>query len=334
MPFDTWLTRHTGVRYPLVQGGMMWVGRAEMTSAVANAGCLGFLTALTQPTPEDLRKEIARTRSMLDDPATTSFGVNITLLPAMVPPDYKAYAQVCIDEGIKVIETAGDPSPILKMVKDAGITVIHKCVALKHALRAQKLGVDAISIDGIECAGHGGEYDTTSLVLLSLCAEQLSIPYLASGGFANGRQVAAALALGAAGVNMGTRWMCTVESPMHDNIKREIVKATEHDTVLVLRKFRNTSRLHKNKIAVEAHRIENTKPDVQFGDIAHLMSGQRGKGVYEVGDVDAGVWSLGMCAGLIHDVPTCKDLARTMIRDAEEVLDKIGAMRKPGQAKL
>lgn len=332
MPFETWLTRHLGLRHPLVQGGMMWVGKAEMTAAVANAGCLGFLTALTQPTPEDLRKEIHRTRSLLDADAV-QFGVNITLLPAMKPPNYKAYAQVCIDEGIKVIETAGDPSPILKMIKDAGITVIHKCVALKHALRAQKLGVDAISIDGIECAGHGGEYDTTSLMLLSLCAEQLSIPYLASGGFANGRQVAAALALGAAGINMGTRWMCTVESPVHENIKKEIVRCSEHDTVLVLRKFRNTSRLHKNKVSLEAHKIENTKPDVQFGDIAHLMSGQRGRGVYETGDVDAGVWSLGMCAGLIHDIPTCKDLATTMIREAEEVLDKVGGMRKGG-AKL
>ncbi|KAH7038298.1 uncharacterized protein B0I36DRAFT_236943 [Microdochium trichocladiopsis] len=333
MPFETWLTRHLGVRYPLVQGGMMWVGRAEMTSAVANAGCLGFLTALTQPTPEALRDEIRRTRGMLE-PGASQFGVNITLLPAMVPPDYKAYAQVCIDEGIKVVETAGDPTPILGMVKDAGVTVIHKCVALKHALRAQRLGVDAISIDGIECAGHGGEYDTTSLMLLSLCAEQLSIPYLASGGFANGRQVAAALSLGAAGVNMGTRWMCTAESPIHENIKKEIVKASEHDTVLVLRRFRNTSRLHRNKVAVEAHRIENSdRAGVQFGDVAHLVSGQRGRAVYEDGDVDAGVWSLGMCAGLIHDVPSCKDLAVTMIRDAEEVLDKVGSMRK-GEAKL
>lgn len=329
MPFDTWLTRHLGIRIPIVQGGMMWVGRAEMTSAVANAGCLGFLTALTQPTPEDLRKEIRRTKSMLE-PDAVQFGVNITLLPSMNAPDYPAYAQVCIDEGIKVIETAGDPSPILKQIKAAGITVIHKCVALKHALRAQKLGVDAISIDGIECAGHGGEYDTTSLMLLSLCAEQLSIPYLASGGFANGRQVAAALALGAAGVNMGTRWMCTKESPIHHNIKEEIVKATEHDTVLLLRKFRNTSRLHKNKVAMEAFKIENTKPDVQFGDIAHLMSGQRGRGVYEQGDVDAGVWSLGMCAGLIHDIPSCKDLAKTLERDAETILAKTNLLRMPG----
>jgi NADH:quinone reductase (non-electrogenic) len=230
MPLETWLTSTFGLRIPLVQGGMMWVGRAEMISAVANAGCLGFLTALTQPTPEALRAEIHRTRSLLE-PDAVQFGVNITLLPAMNPPDYKAYARVVMEEGIKVVETAGDPSPILGYLKENGVKVFHKCVTLKHALRAEKLGVDCISIDGIECAGHGGEYDTTSLMLLSLCAEQLKIPYLASGGFANGRQVAAALALGAVGVNMGTRWMATREAPIHENVKREIVRCSENDTV-------------------------------------------------------------------------------------------------------
>jgi NAD(P)H-dependent flavin oxidoreductase YrpB (nitropropane dioxygenase family) len=325
MAIKTWLTEKLGIRIPLVQGGMMWVGRAELISAVANAGCLGFLTALTQPTPEALRNEIRKTKSLLK-PTAVQFGVNITLLPAMNPPDYMAYARVAVEEGIKVIETAGDPSPILKYLKENGIIVVHKCVALKHALRAEKLGVDCISIDGIECAGHGGEYDTTSLTLLSLCAEQLNIPYLASGGFANGRQFAAALALGAAGVNMGTRWMATVESPIHPNVKDAIVKATENDTVLVLRKFRNTTRLHKNKVSTEVFQIENTKKDVQFQDVAHLMSGQRGKGVYETGDVDAGVWSLGMCSGLIHDVPTCEELAKRFERDAEEVLSKTNGL--------
>lgn len=224
----------------------MWVGRAELISAVANAGALGFITALTQPTPEALRQEIRRCRSMLKSTAV-QFGVNITLLPAMNPPDYMAYAKAAVEEGVRIIETAGDPSPILAYLKENDVTIIHKCVTLKHALRAEKLGVHCISIDGIECAGHGGEYDTTSLMLLSLCAEQLKIPYLASGGFANGRQFAAALALGAAGVNMGTRWMATVEAPIHSNVKEAIVKATENDTVLVLRKFRNTTRLHKNK---------------------------------------------------------------------------------------
>ena len=208
----------------------MWVGRAELISAVSNSGALGFLTALTQPTPEALRQEIRKTKSMQNSNAVP-FGVNITLLPTMNPPDYAAYARVAVEEGIRIVETAGDPSPILKYLKDNGVTVFHKCVALKHALRAEKLGVDCISIDGIECAGHGGEYDTTSLMLLSLCAEQLRIPFLASGGFANGKQVAAALALGAVGVNMGTRWMCTVESPIHHKVKEAIVAATEMDTV-------------------------------------------------------------------------------------------------------
>ncbi|ORY17258.1 hypothetical protein BCR34DRAFT_597049 [Clohesyomyces aquaticus] len=321
MPIQTWLTSHLGIRVPIVQGGMMWVGRAELISAVANAGALGFLTALTQPSPEALRSEIRRCKSLLK-PTAVQFGVNITLLPSMNSPDYAAYARVAVEEGIRVIETAGDPSPILAYLKENGVTVIHKCVTLKHALRAEKLGVDCISIDGIECAGHGGEYDTTSLMLLSLCAEQLKIPYLASGGFANGRQMAAALALGAAGINMGTRWMATVEAPIHEAVKEAIVKATENDTVLVLRKFRNTTRLHKNKVSLEVHEIENTKRDVEFKDVAHLMSGQRGKGVYETGDVDAGVWSLGMCAGLIHDIPTCEELVKTMEREAIDVLGK------------
>lgn len=306
----------------------MWVGRAELVSAVANAGALAFMTALTQPTPEDLRNEIRKARSMLK-PTAVQFGVNITLLPMMNPPDYMAYARVAVEEGIKIIETAGDPSPILKYIKENGCTVFHKCVTLKHALRAEKLGVDCISIDGIECAGHGGEYDTTSLMLLSLCAEQLKIPYLASGGFANGRQFAAALALGAVGVNMGTRWMCTVESPIHQKVKEAIVQATENDTVLVLRKFRNTTRLHKNKVSLEVFEIENTKRDVKFDDVAHLMSGKRGRGVYETGDVDAGVWSLGMCAGLIHDIPTCEELAKTMEREAIEILSKTQALVVP-----
>lgn len=333
MPIKTWLTERLGIRVPLVQGGMMWVGKAELISAVANAGALGMLTALTQPTPEALRQEIRKTRSLLKANAVP-FGVNITLLPSMNAPDYPAYARVVVEEGIRIVETAGDPSPILQYLKDNAVTVFHKCVTLKHALRAEKLGVDCISIDGIECAGHGGEYDTTSLMLLSLCAEQLRIPYIASGGFANGRQVAAALALGAAGVNMGTRWMCTVESPIHANVKRAIVAATEHDTVLCLRKFRNTSRLHKNRVSVEVVRIENEKRDVEFQDVAHLVSGKRGQGVYETGDVDAGVWSLGMCAGLIHDIPTCEELARTIERDAINVLNKTNALVGQSTAKL
>ena len=328
MAIKTWLTEQLGIRIPIVQGGMMWVGRAELISAVANAGALGFLTALTQPSPEALRAEIARCKKMLK-PDAVQFGVNITMLPAMSKPDYLGYAKVAVESGIKVIETAGDPSPILPYLKQNGIVVIHKCVTLKHALRAEKLGVSCISIDGIECAGHGGEYDTTSLILLSKCAEELKIPFLASGGFGNGRQLAAALALGAAGMNMGTRWMATVEAPIHHNVKEAIVKADENDTVLVLRKFRNTTRLHKNKVSTEVWQIENTKKDVSFSDVAHLMSGQRGKGVYETGDVDAGVWSLGLVAGLIHDIPTCEQLAKTIEKDAEDVLRRSNALISP-----
>jgi NAD(P)H-dependent flavin oxidoreductase YrpB (nitropropane dioxygenase family) len=324
MPLKTWLTEKLGMRVPIVQGGMMWVGKAELISAVANAGALGFLTALTQPTPEALRNEIRKTRKMLK-PSAVQFGVNITLLPMMNPPDYSAYARVVVEEGVKIVETAGNPVPVLKYLKDNGVTVFHKCVTLQHALRAEKLGVDCISIDGIECAGHGGEYDITSLMLLSLCAEQLKIPYLASGGFANGRQLAAALSLGAVGVNMGTRWMCTVESPIHQNVKDAIVAASENDTVLCLRKFRNTSRLHKNAVSTEVVKIEAEK-DVKFEDVAHLMSGKRGQGVYETGDVDAGVWSLGMCAGLIHDVPSCEELAKRTEREAIETLTQSNAL--------
>ncbi|KAF2096329.1 inosine monophosphate dehydrogenase [Rhizodiscina lignyota] len=325
MPIKTWLTENLGVRIPIVQGGMMWVGRAELISAVANAGALGFLTALTQPSPEALRAEIRRCRGMLK-PNAVQFGVNITLLPAINKPDYMGYAKVAVEEGIRVIETAGDPSPILKYIKANGCTVIHKCVTLKHALRAERLGVDCISIDGIECAGHGGEYDTTSLILLSKCAEELKIPYLASGGFGNGRQLAAALALGASGINMGTRWMATVEAPIHYNVKKAIVDCDENSTVLVLRKFRNTTRLHKNAVSMEVAEIERTKQDVKFEDVAHLMSGKRGKGVYETGDVDAGVWSLGIVAGLIHDIPTCEELAKTIERDAETIIAKTNGL--------
>ncbi|RVX69550.1 hypothetical protein B0A52_06614 [Exophiala mesophila] len=226
----------------------------------------------------------------------------------MNKPDYLAYAKVAVQEGIRVIETAGDPMPILGFLKENNVKIIHKCVTLKHALRAEKLGVSCISIDGIECA------------------EELKIPYLASGGFGNGRGLAAALALGAAGINMGTRWMATVEAPIHYKVKEAIVAASENDTVLVLRKFRNTTRLHKNAVSLEVAEIERTKLDVQFEDVAHLMSGARGKNVYETGDIDAGVWSLGLVAGLIHDIPTCKDLAAKIESDAEKILATTSAL--------
>ncbi|KAL4969776.1 NAD(P)H-dependent flavin oxidoreductase [Aspergillus stella-maris] len=319
MPFKTWLTETLGIKVPIVQGGMMWVGRAEMTSAVANAGGLGFLTALTQPSPEALRDEIRRCRSMTDKP----FGVNITMLPAMNAPDYLAYAKAAVEEGIKIVETAGNPEPILKYLKSNGVIVIHKCVSLGHALKAQAKGVDCISIDG---AGHGGEYDTTSMILLGRCAQELKIPFLASGGFCDGKGLAMALVIGAQGINMGTRWMCTVESPIHQNVKAAIVKMDENGTILVLRKFRNTTRLARNEVTLEVHKIENSKLEPQFQEVAHLMSGARGRGVYETGDINAGVWSVGLAAGLIKSIPTCEDLARTIEREAVESLSKASSL--------
>ncbi|KAL4739083.1 hypothetical protein BDV11DRAFT_170343 [Aspergillus similis] len=302
MPFKTWLTETLGIKVPIVQGGMMWVGRAEMTSAVANAGGLGFLTALTQPSPDALRAEIRRCRSMTDKP----FGVNITMLPAMNTPDYLAFAKAAVQEGIKIIETAGNPEPILKYLKSNGCIVIHKCVSLGHALKAQAKGVDCISIDGIECAGHGGEYDITSMILLGRCAQELKIPFIASGGFCDGKGLATALVLGAQGINMGTRWMCTVEAPIHQNVKEAIVKMDENGTILVLRKFRNTTRLARVRL--------NQQFEIKF------------IGVYETGDIDAGVWSVGLAAGLIKSIPTCEELARTIEREAVEALSKASSL--------
>lgn len=271
---------------PVVQGGMQWVGYAEMAAAVSNAGGLGLLTALTQPTPEDLRKEIRKTRTMTKYP----FGVNITLLPAIVPPDYAAYAQVVIDEGIRIVETAGNsPGPVIKQLKAVGTIILHKCTTIRHAESAVKLGVDFLSIDGFECAGHVGESDLTNFILLSRARQALTVPFIASGGFADGQGLAAALALGAEGINMGTRFMCTVEAPIHDNVKQTIVKASEHDTQLVLRRWRNTTRLYKNKAATEAYRVEASSVTGEFAEVQPWVSGQRGRQVFINGDVDFGV---------------------------------------------
>jgi NAD(P)H-dependent flavin oxidoreductase YrpB (nitropropane dioxygenase family) len=274
---------------PVVQGGMQWVGYAELASAVSNAGGLGILTALTQPTPEDLRKEIGRCRTMTKNP----FGVNLTLLPALVPPDYAAYAQVIIDEGIKVVETAGNsPGPVIKQLKAAGITILHKCTTIKHAQSAVKMGVDFLSIDGFECAGHVGETDITNLILLSRARQSLGVPFIASGGFADGQGLAAALALGACGINMGTRFMCTIEAPIHHNIKQAIVDAQETDTELVLRRWKNTSRLFRNKVTQAAVQIEKSSTTGKFEEVAEYVSGKRGRQVFLNGDPDFGVSAL------------------------------------------
>ncbi|PWY90783.1 inosine monophosphate dehydrogenase [Aspergillus heteromorphus CBS 117.55] len=319
MPFNTALTRALGISVPVVQGGMQWVGYAELAAAVSNAGGLGILTALTQPTPEDLRKEIRRCRSMTKKP----FAVNLTLLPALVPPDYGAYAQVIIDEGIKIVETAGNnPGPVIQQLKKANTIILHKCTTIRHAKSAIKLGVDFLSIDGFECAGHVGETDITNFILLSRARQELKVPFIASGGFADGQGLAAALALGAEGINMGTRFMCTIEAPIHHNVKEAIVKADETDTALVLRRWKNTTRLFGNKVTQEALKVERESKTGEFSEIAPFVSGKRGREVFLNGDVDFGVWTAGQVIGLIHDIPSCAQLLQRIEKEAVEALDR------------
>lgn len=313
--FKTRFTELVGVQYPIVQGGMQWVGRAELVAAVANAGGLGFITALTQPTPEDLRKEIKRCREMTDKP----FGVNLTILPTLVPRPYGEYIDAIIESGVKVIETAGNnPEPFLPKLKAAGIKVVHKCTSVRHGVKAEKVGVDAISMDGFECAGHPGEDDVPNLVLLPIARDHISIPMIASGGIGDARQFVAALALGAEGVNMGTRFMATKEAPIHDKVKQRLVEAGERETALIFRTLRNTSRIAKNAISEQVLEMERQGKTIQ--EIGPLVSGQRGKVVYETGDLDHGVWSAGMVQGLIRDVPTVKELIDRLVREAHEII--------------
>lgn len=323
MPFSTALTKRLGIKIPVVQGGMQWVGYAELASAVSNAGGLGILTALTQPSPEDLRKEIRKCRAMTKNP----FGVNLTLLPALVPPDYHGYAQAIIDEGITIVETAGNsPGPVIKQLKAAKCTILHKCTTIRHAQSAIKLGVDFLSIDGFECAGHVGESDITNFILLGRARQSLGVPFIASGGFADGQGLAAALSLGAEGINMGTRFMCTIEAPIHQKVKQAIVDAQETDTELVLRRWKNTSRLFANKVAKEAVRAERESSSGRFEDVAPLVSGKRGREVFINGDVDYGVWTAGQVIGLIHDIPSCQDLVQRIEREAEETLTRASSL--------
>ncbi|KAI7853513.1 2-nitropropane dioxygenase [Circinella umbellata] len=316
MTIATRLTQILGIKHPIVQGGMTHVGRAELASAVSNAGALGIITALTQPTPEALRQEIRRTRNMTDKP----FGVNLTLLPAIKPPPYMEYAKVIIEERVPVVETAGNnPKEFIRMFKDTGIKTIHKAVAIRHAISAQKMGVDILSIDGFECAGHPGEDDIPGLILLNKAAQNLETPYIASGGFADGRGLVAALSLGAEGINMGTRFMCTEEAPIHQNIKQAIVEADERSTALLYRPFRNTARVFKNEVAIEVNRRE-TDPNVKFDDIKELVAGTRGRQSYITGDKDYGIWSAGLALGLIHDIPTCEELVHRISFDAETII--------------
>ncbi|PGH07321.1 hypothetical protein GX51_01865 [Blastomyces parvus] len=305
---------------------MQWVGYAELAAAVSNAGGLGILTALTQPTPEDLRKEIRRTRTMTNRP----FAVNITLLPSLVPPDYGAYAQVVIDEGIRIVETAGNsPGPVINQLKKAGIIILHKCTTIRHAMSAVKLGVDFLSIDGFECAGHVGETDITNFILLSRARQALKTPFIASGGFADGYGLAAALALGAEGINMGTRFMATIEAPIHMKVKQAIVDASEEDTQLVMRRWRNTTRLFKNHVAMEAYKVEKESESDDFSQIGPYVSGKRGREVFINGDIHYGVWTAGQVMGLIHDIPSCKELLTRIEREAVEVMSKTSKLYTP-----
>lgn len=293
----------------------MWVGRAELVAAVAEAGALGFITALTQPTPEDLVREIERTRELTDKP----FGVNLTILPSIDPPPYAEYRQAIIDSGVKIVETAGfNPADHLPHFKDAGIKVIHKCTSVRHAVKAERIGVDAVSIDGFECAGHPGEDDVPGLILIPAATSKLSIPVIASGGIADSRGLVAALALGADGVNMGTRFMCTVESPVAHEVKEQIVRNTELDTKLIFRTLRNTARVATNAVSEEVVEIESR--GAEFGDIAHLVAGARGRKVFEDGELDAGIWTAGQSQGLIHDIPTVGELVDRMVAEAEAII--------------
>ena len=324
MALKTRFTELCGIEHPIVQGGMMWVGRAELASAVSNAGGLGVLTALTQSTPDDLRREIDRCRTMTDRP----FGVNLTVLPSINPPPYAEYRRAIIDSGVTIVETAGgQPQAHIEDFKAHGVRVIHKCTSVRHALTAQRLGVDAVSIDGFECAGHPGEDDIPGLILIPATADRLTVPLLASGGFGDGRGLVAALALGADGITMGTRFCATQEAPIHDNVKQAIVANDERGTRLIFRKLHNTARVGANSVSDRVVELLE-RPGATFADVAPLVRGAEGRRLLETGEMDAGLFWAGQVQGLIHDVPSVADLivgimtqAQTIIRDRLAVLD-------------
>jgi NAD(P)H-dependent flavin oxidoreductase YrpB (nitropropane dioxygenase family) len=313
----TRITELFGIQHPIIQGGMHYVGFAELAAAVSNAGGLGIITGLTQKSPRDLANEIARCRRMTDKP----FGVNLTFLPIVTSPDYPGYISAIIDGGVRIVETAGDnPQEHLPRLKEAGIKVIHKCTSVRHSLKAESIGCDAVSVDGFECGGHPGEDDVPNMILLPRAADELKIPFVASGGMADGRSLVAALALGADGMNMGTRFIATREAPVHENVKQAIMAATELDTRLIMRPLRNTERVLNN---AAVHRLlekeHSLGAGLKFDDIVNEVAGVYPKVMID-GDVDAGAWSCGMVAGLIHDVPTCKELIDRIMAQAEDLI--------------
>jgi len=307
----TRITELFGIEHPILQGGMQWVGRAELVSAVANAGALGFLTALTQPT-----KEIQRCRDLTDKP----FGVNLTVFPTLNPPPYAEYRRVIIESGVKIVETAAGvkPQEHIDDFKNNGLRVIHKCTSVRHALSAQRMGVDAISIDGFECAGHPGEDDIPGLVLIPAAASRIAIPLVASGGFADGRGLAAALALGAEGINMGTRFCATQEAPIHEAFKQQMVANDERATDLIFRTYRNTARVARNAISQQVLAMESERKP--FTDVAALVRGARGREGLERGDPDHGIWTAGMVQGLIEDIPSVRELVERIVREAHSLI--------------
>ena len=313
----TRITELFGIKHPIIQGGMHYVGFAELAAAVSNAGGLGIITGLTQPTPADLANEIARCADMTDKP----FGVNLTILPTFEAPPYAEYIEAIIKGGVKIIETAGrNPESFLPALKDAGIKVIHKCTSVRHSLKAEKIGCDAVSVDGFECGGHPGEDDIPNMILLPRAAQELSIPFVASGGIGNAEQLVAALALGADGINMGTRFIATTDAPVHQNVKDAILAASELDTRLVMRPLRNTERVITNEAVEKLLELEREKgADLKIEDIRDYVGGVYPKVMMD-GDMEAGAWSCGMVAGLINDIPSCAELIDGMMAQAEDII--------------
>jgi nitronate monooxygenase len=314
--FRTRITELFGIDYPIIQGGLMWLAKAELAAATAEAGGIGFMTALSHRDPEGLRAEIRKVRDITSKP----FGVNFTILPTLRPPDYPAYLRVCVEEGVEFIETAGrNPEPFLPTLKGAGMKIIHKCTSVRHALKAQSIGCDAVSIDGFECAGHPGEDDVTSLILIPITRDAIDIPLVASGGFGDGRGLVAALALGADGMNMGTRFVATKECPVHENVKRALIDANERDTRLLMRTLHNTARFLANDNAERVLEIESGG-DATIDDIKKFVSGLEGKQMLETGDLGHGVLSAGQIIGMIHDVPTVQELFDRILSEAHALM--------------